>query len=473
MEDDYEFVDADKAKGLSFTEYISQEPSDYFKESDFTNNIAIALFRFYEEHEQEIYNTIQEDNPEIVIPVDNQDPDAALIAIFENTSEYNKDRIFLKFKQEIQCVSTNPVVESYIEQSKKDWHRSSFYSSKYNKYYEKYVNENKGKTDKVMPYLSNTPASDKLFLITADAINNYFMTPYYSPSLQINNSENIDARLGEIDCDCEKIADNSLICASFNRLEIPNDQVKKILYNLSFINQAQKSEIMRRFNHLINIFAREHEDITLGTVGDGGSINYNLGEGVGYYFLDEKNKSFVYFNTLILIVELPESDVFFVPLYKVMSIFPFEMSDYYYTCLYVDNEMPSMVGNTGRSWFGKKEPVGPVTANYYQFLAEKINWYMKKYRARNSDFKNGKYMGADYLNYQNKRAEEYKKLHKSYKYTYKSPKFVPPEQVLSRLLGGRIRTKKTRRTRKLYKRKKTKAKKTRAKTRAKTRRSRK
>jgi hypothetical protein len=281
---------------------------------------------------------------------------------------------------------------------------------------------------------------DKLFLITVDAINNYFMNPQYSPSLQINNTENIEKNIGEIDCDCDKEPEHPLICAGFNQLQIPNDNVKKILYNLSYINQAQKSQIMTTFGKVMNTFQEQYNQVIRNSIGEDGMLQYNLGEGPGYYYMDSKNQAGVYINTLILLVALPSNETIFVPLYKIIQVFPFEVNNYYYTFLYVENDPPAVVGEINK-WY-KKRVTTPVTNNYYSFVEDKLKWYLNKFNARPEDFFNGKYVGADYLNYVNKKAREYANAHKPYvSPPYKSPKFVPPEKTpltSSRLLGGRL-----------------------------------
>jgi len=433
----------------SNSDIISQEVSDYIQETTSKNDdIAFSFFSFYEEKSREIHKIIKDDNPALLIAIDNQDPSSAVIDLFSPESTYNKDRICLKTQQEIQCVSDNPYVESYIKQSKKDWTRSPLYSSKYNGYYKKLEHK---KTDRntekgdVLPYLNSGPDADKLFLITADAINNYFMGPQYYPGLQIDTQENIQENIGEIDCDCEKVKDHPLICAGFNVLQIPNDKVKKILYNLSFVNQSQKSEIMKIYFNLIQVYKDLYDQLTINVVGEDGNLMYNLGEGPGYYYMDEKNQSGVYMNSLIFMVTKSNGDLIYVPLYKIIMIFPFEMNDYYYTFLYVDNDPPSNVSKN-KSFFSSQSS---ITADYYNFLGEKIKWYLDK-PAR--DFNNGKYVGADYLSYINKKANEFKKMHKPYTAApYRSPKFVPPEKTpitSSRLLGGKTRRKNKNKTKK-------------------------
>ena len=441
------------------SDIISQELSDYIEKTTSKNDqVAFAFFSFYEEKSKEIYKIIKDDDPTLLITIDNQDPSSAVIDIFSPESTYNKDIICLKTQQEIQCVSDNPYVESYIKQSKKDWTRSPFYSSKYNEYYKKLEHK---KTDQytekadVLPYLNSGPDADKLFLITADAINNYFMSSQYYPGLQIDTQENIQENLGKIDCDCEKVEDHPLICSGFNVLQIPNDKVKKILYNLSFINQAQKSEIMKIYFNLPQVYKDLYDQLTLNVVGEDGNLMYNLGEGPGYYYMDEKNQSGVYMNSLIVMVTKSNGDLIYVPLYKIIMIFPFEISDYYYTFLYVDNDPPANVGKK-KSFFSSQSS---ITAEYYTFLGEKIKWYLDK---PSTDFINGKYVGADYLNYINKKANEFNKIHKPYTAPpYRSPTFVPPEKTpitSSRLLGGKTRRKYNNKTKK-HKTKKHKTKK--------------
>jgi len=424
------------------SDIISQEPSDYLQETTDIKPIAFSLFSFYEERSKDIYKIIRENDPTLLITIDNQDPARALIDLFSPESTYNKDKICLKTQQEIQCLSNDQHIESYINQSKKDWTRSPFYSSKYNAYYKKLQNKRTDRNTEradVLPYLDLDPGADKLFLITVDAINNYFMDSQFDPSLQINTQENIEENIGDIECDCEKVEDHPLICAGFNVLQIPNEKVKKILYNLSFINQSQKSQIMKIYFQLLEAYRDSYDQLVGNILGEDGSIMYNLGEGTGYYYMDDKNQSGVYMNTLIFIVTKSDGEIIYVPLYKIIIVFPFEISDYYYTFLYVENDPPANVGKK-KSFFSSES--SPITADYYNFIGEKIKWYLEK---PSKDFLNGTYVGADYLSYINKKADEFKKIHKPYRETpYKSPKFVPPEKTpitSSRLLGGKTRRK--------------------------------
>jgi hypothetical protein len=429
--------DIDSTRSNIKESYISQEPSDYFTKKSlnvYDNPLQLAFYSFYEEHADEIYSIIKQDDPSIMISIDNQDPAHGLINIFKEDSTYNKDIIVLKTKQEIQCLYNDSRVESYIKQSKSDWYRTPFYSSKYNEYYEKKSN---------LPYTDPSPQMDKLFLITVDAINNYFMNPQYEPSLQINNSENIEQNIGDIDCDCEKAPEHPLICAGFNQLQIPNDNVKKILYNLSYINQSQRSQLMLNFTNVMQAYREQYDLVIRNTIGEDGMLQYNFGEGTGYYYMDAKNQAGVYINTLILLVVLPNQETCFVPLYKIIQVYPFELNNYYYTFLYVDNEPPAIVGEINK-WY-KKKITTPVTDNYYKFVEDKLKWYVDKINTRPEDFLNGKYIGADYLSYVNKKAREYVNTHKPYvSPPYKSPKFVPPEKTpitSPRLLGGKTRRK--------------------------------
>ena len=112
-----------------------------------------------------------------------------------------------------------------------------------------------------------------------------------------------------------------------------------------------------------------------------GYVDYNLGEGAGYYYMDNKNNAGVYMNTLILMIQSPEGEVIYVPLYKLIQVFPFEMSDYYYTILYVDNEGPAAINNSKSKWYdmlsSSRNNMSTITADYYKFLDAKISWYLK------------------------------------------------------------------------------------------------
>jgi hypothetical protein len=189
---------------------------------------------------------------------------------------------------------------------------------------------------------------------------------------------------------------------------------------------------MLRFKHLMNAFQTHYD----GLLGPDGFLDYNLGEGVGYSYLDSKNNAFVYINTLILVVVLPDGGVLYVPVYKVIQVYPIQLSEYYYTFLYVDNDPPATVHERTKWWQmnKQKQPSMPITSDYYGFLREKIGWYLQKYQQRPEDFENGRYKGADYLKYITAKATAFQKTHKPYVYEYKSRKFVEPD--FSRLLGG-------------------------------------
>ena len=231
--------------------------------------------------------------------------------------------------------------------------------------------------------------------------------------------------------------------------------MKKILYNLSIFNQAQRATILISFKKMISHFNAQYANIINevfdGVYGEDGFVDPQSMSG-GYYYLDDKNKSFVHLSTFAYALRLG-SDMIFIPVYKIINIYPYEMNDYYYTCLYVDNDPPATVGNVSK-WF-QKTPSTPITNNYYKFLLDKFRWYRKKYLSNIDDFEQGTtYNGPDYVNYIAKKANEFKKSRKPYKYVYKSPKFIPPEKVpitSSRLLGGKTRPIKVKHTRKMNK----------------------
>jgi hypothetical protein len=390
------------------------------EEKRFRFEIGCSLFKLYESQQQNIYSAIQQDD---LLESLNEDTNAFLIDIFATDSRYNKDRISFKTKQEIQCVSTNPIVESYITQCKKDWPRTPFFSNKYNKYVVKLTG---------LPYMDDSPAVDKLFLITVDAINNYFIQEHATPAigLEIIKEEQIDETLGKTDCECKKIK-NTLICSEFNILPDLTYNVKKILYNLSFVNQTQKSQIMLQFTALLQAFPEEYDKVIQATIGDEGYMSYNLGHGAGYYYIDAQKQAFVYLNNIILVV-IYKGDTFYVPLYNVVQVYPFAMNDYYYSFLFVDNNPPAAVGQG--KWY-ERAPKTPVTVDFYKFLIEKIQWYMRKYDENPDNFIRGNYRGADYISYIKKEAKEYNKMHKPYVFTYKTRPFKEPD--FSRLLGGK------------------------------------
>ena len=420
------------------TDIINQEPSYYMKEFTFAEvtgsteevfkyEIGASLFKLYEAKQEEIYSIIQQNDPAVLLESLNEEPHAFLIDIFAEGSNYMKNRISFKTKQEIQCENNNPIVESYITQAKSDWTRTPFFSNKYNKYVIKLSG---------LPYTDKSPAVDKLFLITANAINNYFIQDSANPALglQIVKDEPIDDTLGETDCECKKVK-NSFICSEFNILPDLTDNVKKILYNLSFVNQAQKSQIMLQFNALLQAFPAQYENVIRNTLMEDVYITmYNFGHGAGYYYVDAKKQTFVYFNSIIAVLNY-KGDTLYVPLYNLIQVYPFAMNDYYYSFLYMDNNPPATVGKG--KWYERT----PATMDFYKFLTEKIQWYAKKYDENPDNFIRGNYRGADYINYIKEEAKAFNKTHKPYVYTYKSRPFVEPD--FSRLLGGRTKHKGT------------------------------
>ena len=429
-------TNGDRAKSYMAEHYISQDPNDYFREMEREDPIVFALFSFYEERQREIYDIIRNNDPSVLVEVDNTVPNATLIDIFSDGSTYNKDRICLKTRQAIPCSKEDSTIESYISQCKKDWNRAQYFSSKYNTYFVNVQNQ---------PYVSPSPDTDKLFLITVDSINKYFMDDSFYPGLQIDNTEQVDENIGDISCDCEKLPDNHVTCASFYNLQIPNDKVKKILYNLSAFDQNPKHAILNMFVFgLYKTYISKYNSIADSIV-EGSNLTYTINSDINCSYFDSKNKAFISINQIILVVEAPVSfqplfETFSIPLYNVIKINPFEMSDYYYTFLYVINEPPAVMGD-GSKWYERKSATS-ITSDFYQFLEKKIKIYMDKANKRPSDFDGFIYKGADYMSYINKKATEFKKTHKPYVYTYKSPKFVPPEKTpltSSRLLGGKTR----------------------------------
>jgi len=423
----------ERAKSYMAKSFISQDPNDYFREMVREDPIVLALFSFYEERQREIYETIRNNDPSILVEVDSTVPNATLIDIFSDGSTYNKDRICLKTRQEIPCSKQDSTIESYILQCKLDLDRAQYFSSKYNKYF---INV------RHQPYLDHSPSADKLFLITIDAINNYLMDDTFYPGLQINNTEQVDTNIGDISCDCEKLPDNHLTCASFYSLQIPNDKVKKILYNLSAYDQNPKHAILNMFyNGLYKTYISKYNSIADNIV-EGSNLTYTINSDINCNYFDSKYKAFVSINQIIMVVEAPVSfqpvfETFSVPLYNIIKINPFEMSDYYYTFLYIINEPPAIIGK----WYERKSTT-PITSDYYQFLEKRIKIYLDKVIKRPSDLVGNTYKGSDYMSYIDKQAEAFKKTHKPYVYTYKSPKFVPPEKTpltSSRLLGGKTR----------------------------------
>jgi hypothetical protein len=426
----------ERAKGYMGESFISQDPNNYFREMDQKNPVFFALFSLYEEKQSEIYEIIRNNDPSVLVEVDNTVPNATLVNIFSDESTYNKDIICLKTRQEIPCFKEDATVESYILQCKKDWNRAQYFSSKYNKYF---INVRE------QPYVRLTPDTDKLFLITIDAINKYFMDDSFYPGLQIDNTEQVDKNIGEISCDCEKLPDNHLTCASFYSLQIPNDKVKKILYNLSAFDQNPKHAILNMFVFGLYKTYKDKYETIIENIFEGSNLTYTINSDINCSYFDSKNKAFISINQIILVVEAPVSfqplfETFSVPLYNVIKVNPFEMSDYYYTFLYVINEPPAVMGD-GSKWYERKATT-PITSDFYKFLEKKIKIYMDKVSNSPTDFTGYTYSGADYMSYINKKATEFKKTHKPYVYTYKSPKFVPPEKTpltSSRLLGGKTR----------------------------------
>ena len=279
-----------------------------------------------------------------------------------------------------------------------------------------------------------------------EAINNYFMQTNTSPAagLQIMQEEPIADNIGELGCDCKKNT-TKLICADFSVLPDLSNNVKKILYNMSFFNQTQKAYVLGVFLGLHAQFSDKYSSVGQNINGENDFTNYSFNSN-GYYYYDNINQSCVYCNTLNLMIDYNENPLV-VPIYNMIQVFPFAMSDYYYTFLYIHNNSFDSTSH----WY-KRVSSKPVTANYYKFIEDKIRWYTKKNAENPKNFINGKYYGPDYINYLKAQVKLFNKNNKPYVNTYKTRPFVEPD--FSRLLGGKfIRRKHTARRKQTARRK--------------------
>ena len=330
---------------------VSTNPSDYFTEVTNNNNLSKILFSFYEEKQGEMYSIIQQNNPEILVEVDMKNNKyGALESILKN-KKYNKNRICLKFKTDITCLSSNTTIDYYFFLYRRDSKNEEFYSLKHNKSY--IYNSD--------PFGS---VSNKQLMLLVNGINSYLFDNENYDQINIDTSiaNQITDDIGSKPCNC---TNEPFICAEFGDLADISLEAKKILFSMYYVNQGLKADRMSLFYRLIienfgninsylqkmlspkkSFFKKNVEQQPMYEVSISGIDTI----GKSTYYVDSKNKTFVYCTCYSIVISINGDEPYYIPLYKVFSIFPLELNRYCYEFYYIDNE-PPYVSNANKPIF--------------------------------------------------------------------------------------------------------------------------
>lgn len=403
---------------------------------------AMSLFNFYEKNKSDIYRLIAEDR---VIETDNNILNKTYYDIFNG--KYNREKFCLKLEQTILCdlnhadENRNNKINTYIFDCKRTWQGKSFFSTKYNNFYK---------------YNSNSPYNnldDETFLLVTNAIHNYFFVKGNdSPTMEVNNEEDIN--IDEVECGCNKETD---LCDNFYKLSV-SPIFQQSLHNILYMNGNIKSNSFTPFtNMLYKTDIDKYEQISkniktlLGLdIEDEVSLSYFPSVDEHFYF-DDNAKTFVVMNKLYITFVLNNDDRnnnrLFIPLYKVLTIYPYDTKQYYYINFFLDNDPPELQR--------KSSSKNNINSDYYKFLMGRISFYIQLYRQDNTLFKDGYYIGEDYLDYEDNQIKDFEtKIYESKKSKKYHANIVPGASLVDNPvvnlynLGG----KKTRRKRRHNKR---------------------
>ena len=408
-------------------EEFSDNPNTYMNvvnEDEANKNIERAMYNFYEnpDIQKDIYSTIEADKSKKINLLEiNSGNVKKVFNICHEENLFNKPNFSLKYKNEIICESENNTINGYINQIKKDWNRLSdlrpFYSSKYDKFFSI-------KPD--LRYIS-TKNNYNEYLTIVNSIFNYFLKEpkeaveeeefvivYNNGEKLVKENIQIDnSTIGNISCGCSiKSVENrkeTYNCKTFNRFAELSEKAKGILYKLLFIFQSSDVTIVNAINEFYNNTTKcKYTTIQQSNKIRIEAFTYND----SYYYVDYKNKSLVSMFTINLYITTPDGRPMYIPIYKVIHVYPEMTSEKSYVFFYIDNDPPSNV-STSSGVFGGYD--------YYKFIDEKIKWYLSKPA---DDFTGLKYNGQDVQDYLKEQARLHKSKYikggKSYKKTKKS-----------------------------------------------------
>lgn len=396
-------------------EEFSENPNTYLdivNEDEVNKNVERAMYNFYEnpDIQKDIYSTIEADKSNKINLLEiNSGNVKKVFNICHEENMLNKPSFSLKYKNEIICASENNTIDGYITQIKNDWNRLSelrpFYSSKYDKFFSI-------KPD--LRYIS-TKNNYNEYLTIVNSIFNYFLKePKYVVEeeeefiIVDNNKEklvkeniNIDNNtIGKISCGCSiKNIENrkeTYNCKTFNRFSELSEKGKGVLYKLLFIFQSSDVTIVNAFNEFYNNITKcKYTSIQQSNKIRIEAFTYND----SYYYVDYKNKSLVSMFTINLYITTSDGRPMYIPIYKVIHVYPEMTSEKSYVFFYIDNEAPSNVSTTSRIFGGY---------DYYKYIDEKIKWYLSKTA---DNFMGFNYIGQDVQEYLKEQARLHKLKH--------------------------------------------------------------
>ena len=416
----------------------SKEPSDEDKLRIQENmtikyNYYLYLLHFYESKSNEMYNFIKKESPEKIIYTNNKKPSETLLKIFDQKSKYNINKIILKSIQNIPCETNDQYIKSYIKTVKRDWNRAIFYSNKNNNFY-------RIKSD--LPYIQTDDS--KTFLIIATAIVNYLMSDKnmgFNITIrerQINNKDPMtNEDINNTSCKCT-VPEYLAICDPFDKLPIKNYAVKKILYDLSFIHQGTNgAEELGMLNKLFFKYKYEYDNIekffSNKITFNQGFVKY--GDSVKYF--DYKQNTMVFIMTIGLNCMTADGDVIVIPIYQLIKLFPFNITEFNYSFLYLTDDS-----------------VSRKNTDFFRFVVDSVGYYLNKYEENPNFFRQIQspvyYVEPDYLQYINEIAEQFKNTHPS---SENDPQPLSKDQIdrynLYTLGGKRRKSKLKRKTRRV------------------------
>ena len=409
---------------------VSSNPADYFTEVMDKSKFKESLFNFYEEKSSEMYSIIQQNNPETLVEVDFKGNKYETLKNILNNKKYNKNRISLKFKTDITCLSSNPTIDYYFFLYRRDSKNAEIYSSKYNKSY--IYNKD--------PFGS---VSDKQLMLLVNGINNYFFDNEVYDQIDIDTSiaNQIPYDIGTKPCNC---TNEPFICAEFGDLADISIEAKKILFSMYYINQGLKADRMSLFYKLItenfgdinsylqkmlspkksffkkNVEQQSTYEVSISGIDTIGTTNY---------YLDSKNKTFVYCTCYTIVIALNGDEPYYIPLYKVFSIFPLEINRYCYEFYYIDND-PPYITNANKPIYTIDDFRNIILNRLMTF----IDIFSKTPELISQYKKEGIYTGRDYLDYLDEKAGlfEHNAYEKIKQMKYNNDERVPDINLLDK-----------------------------------------
>jgi hypothetical protein len=149
-----------------------------------------------------------------------------------------------------------------------------------------------------------------------------------------------------------------------------------------------------------------------------------------YYYIDYKNKSLVSMFTINLYITTIDGRPIYIPIYKVIHVYPEMTSEKSYVFFYIENDPPSNVTTSSGMFSG---------FDYYKFIDEKIKWYISKPA---ESFTGLTYNGQDLQDYIKAQAE----LHKAKsggKKSRKIKKSMKGKKKTKKSMKGKKKTKKS------------------------------